>query len=164
MKPSFHKQVRAFLKSADATAEAFSSVGWDEEHSRDAREFWCLVNYGILQEIEVYISLQREGNWVIELLVPPILPQYERQVSALCADLQQSYPPLVAAVDSDLTVVLGAIGTGDPLPTLQTLWHIFALDVVYQFVLLCCGMTAPAEEDKIPYDVPEDPYLGQDED
>ena len=157
MKPHYHKQVKEFLQSTEATASAFSSIGWDLEREKGAREFWCVVNYGILEEMELDIVLQEDENWFAEMYVPPILPSYEEEATALCDRLQSAYPPLVATVDTDRSVLLAAIGKGDPMPTIRAWWKVFAEEEVYQAVLWLCGMTAPTEEDMTSFDYP-DPF------
>ena len=147
MKPSPYKQVIAFLKSTEATASAFSSVGWDVEREKHAHDVWCLVNYGILEEMELNILVEADGRWLVEAYIPPVLPQCEKEAEALCRHIQRTYPPLVATVDTDRSVLLGAVGEGDPTPTLRAMWQAFAMPEVYEIVLLLCGMTAPTDED-----------------
>ena len=157
MKPHYHKQVKDFLQSTEATASAFSSIGWDMSRERGERNFWCVVNYGILEEMELDIVLQGDGGWFAELYVPPILECYEQEATDLCDRLCKAYPPLVATVDTDRSVLLAAIGTGDPMPTIREWWKVFGQDEVYQAVLYLAGLTAPTEEDAIPLDCP-DPF------
>lgn len=156
MKPAY-KQIRHFLKSTEATASAFSSIGWDEEKREDERAFWCLVNYGILEELELSIVVDGEEAWFAELYLPPILPACEKEAARLVAELQAKYPPLVGAVDTDLSVILGAAGKGDPTDTLRALWRAWGEEEVYQAVLLVCSMTAP-DPDEQPFDTPDDPF------
>lgn len=145
------------MQSTEATASAFSSLGWDETKQHGTRDFWCLVNYGILEEMELDIVLQPDNTWFAELYIPPILEIYEHQAVALCDCLQRAYPPLIATVDVDRAVLLAAMGEGDPMPTIKEWWKAFAEEEVYQSVLFMCGLTAPTEEDMVSFDYP-DPF------
>ena len=161
MRPNYAKQIRAFLQSTEATASAFSSIGWDETRHVGSRDYWCLVKYGILEEMELDVVLEG-GSWFVQLYVPPILPEYEEEVARICDDLQARYSPLVATVDVDRAVLLGAMGEGDPMHALRRLWQVFGEEDVYEAVLLFASLTAPTEDDLMAYDVPDDPY-GDDE-
>ena len=158
MRPRVHKAIKQFLSSPEATASAFSSIGWDVERSHGEHAFWCLVNYGILEEMELSIVAHADGTWFAELFIPPILARYEVQAEQLCKHLAEDYPPLVAAVDVDRSVLLGVAGCGDPTPQLTALWRAFAAPRVYQTVLLLCGCTAPTPEDKLGFDIPDNPF------
>ena len=157
MKPNYAKQIKAFLQSTEATASAFSSIGWDETKRQGTRDYWCLVQYGILEEMEIDVVLDKDGNWYAEMYIPPILPRYEEEAAALCATLQQAHSPLLATVDVDNAILLGVMGEGDPMPKLKAFWQAFAEEEIYQSVLFLCGLTAPTKEDMVSFDYP-DPF------
>ena len=154
MKPSFHKQVRAVLKSADATAEAFSSVGWDEEHSREAREFWCLVNYGILQEMELDVVLERAGAWYVQMYVPPVRPWLTDLATHVCDEIA-TCGVLVATVYEDGECLIGATGDAPIRQVLPTLWRAYGRDDVYECVLTLCGLSEATDEDETQDEIPD---------
>lgn len=156
MKPNYSTQIKEFLSSPEATASAFSSIGWDETRHIGSHEFWCLVNYGILEEVEIMITVSKK-DWLVTMTLPPILAKYEAQAEAICAALQAQYPPLIADVDVDRSILLGGLGSGDPMPTLRELWRVFDVEEVYQAVLLMCGFTAPSPDD-VGFDIPDNPF------
>ncbi len=158
MKSVAYKQIHKFLKSTEATASAFSSIGWDVERDHGSHAFWCVVNYGILEEMELDIVVHEDDTWFAELYIPPVLPRYEQEAARLCEEIQRLYPPIAAAVDTDRAVLLGAVGTADTLDTLGSLWQAFGNPAVYEAVLYMCGMSAPTEDDAAPYDLPDDPF------
>lgn len=152
-----HRTIRKFLSSPEATASAFSSIGWDIERAHGDHAFWCLATYGILEEMELCLVTHADGSWYAEMYIPPVLAKCERTAEDLCAALCRDYPPLVATVDVDRAVLVGMTAMGDILEGLRTLWRLFAEDVVYQTVLTLAGMTAPTEDD-VGFDVPDNPF------
>lgn len=151
----YRQAVKQFLSSPEATASAFSTIGWDTSRTPDGYTYWCLVNYGLLEEMELDVVLQGEDQWFAEMWIPPILARYEQAATRLADDVGRR-KGLAIAVDTDRSVILGALGEGDPVDGLRAMWQSFADPEVYDLVLLLCGMTAPTEEDAVSYDVPDD--------
>ena len=83
VKPTYYKEVRAFLRSTEATASAFSSIGWDEEKDHGNCAFLCLVNYGILEEMELDIILHEDETFFVEMYVPPVCARFREEAVAM---------------------------------------------------------------------------------
>ena len=153
--------VKEFLKSSEATASGFSCVGWDIEHQDGDDIFAAWVDYGILSEMELDVVVEKDEGWFMQMYIPPVLAKEEGFARTLC----EQFPScgLVAAMDDERAVVVGATGKGDIEQRLPTLWRAFDLPDVYERILVLCGLSeappqeeAEYEEDEMIFDTQEE--------
>lgn len=134
------KQVKCFLQSPEATASAFCSLGWDHTHKGHDHTFWCVVQYGLLEEMEVQVDVDESG-WAIWMFLPPVSPFSMPLATKLAAAIEEAEPVFQVVWDEDDSVLVGAIGEGDVVEALRRLWAAWANPLVYEAVLTLCGLT-----------------------
>lgn len=154
--------VKQFLSSSEATASAFSSLGWDVQHKMGEVVFWLEVDYGLMEEMPLDIVLQRPTGWYAQMYIPPVRPALRDLAGGVCAQIE-AMAPLVAQLDPDGGVLVGMVGT-DVQAQLPILWQAFGRPDVYEAILVLCGLSdAPDEEDWMYADDPDPDTMYADE-
>ena len=148
------RYVKQFLRSSEATASGFSCVGWDVGKDGGDTVFTLLVDYGILQEMELDVVLERAGAWYVQMYVPPVRPWLTDLATHVCVEIA-TCGVLVATVYEDGECLIGATGDAPIRQVLPTLWRAYGRDDVYECVLTLCGLSEATDEDETQDEIPD---------
>lgn len=155
MRRSDARRIERFLASQEAVAGKFAALGWEKNHTKLGVDFYLLATYGIMDDVEVEISLEGEDMGV-QLYVPQVREDLLPQAQALIKEFEALDSPLAILKVEDGYLVGAACAFSQDLADFRTLWEAYSDPEVYSIILTLCGLTdVPPLGD---YEMPDDPF------